>query len=130
VLLRHRQVAAAEPSLDVSDRKLRVDGGAGARQGRVRVAEDQHPVRREVGEAPRDRGAHRVGVGRLQSQPKRLREPELVEEDLRQLAVVVLPGVQDGLVDPGAAQRRGERRRLDELRAVAHNREDAHGVSA
>ncbi len=56
----------------------------------------------------------------------RLVEPELVDEDLRQLVVPVLPRMHDDLVDPRLPERHGERRRLDELRAVADDGEHAH----
>ena len=55
-----------------------------------------------------------------------LGEAELGEEDLGQLRVVVLAGVEDDLVDARRPQREGERSRLDELWAVTHDREHAH----
>ncbi len=58
-----------------------------------------------------------------------LGEPELVDEDLRELVVLVLARVDDDLVDPARAERLGERRGLDELRPVAHDRDDLHGAS-
>ena len=67
------------------------------------------------------------GIGALQVEPvRRLREPELLEEDVGELSVVVLPGVEHDLVDPRRAQRDGHRARLDELRAVADDRENLH----
>jgi hypothetical protein len=52
-------------------------------------------------------------------------EPELVEEDVRELAVVVLACVEDDLV--GAAAK-GERERagLDELRSISDDGKDSH----
>ena len=58
----------------------------------------------------------------------RLREAELVEEDLRHDVVPVLPGVEHDLVDPRFAQRGRERRGLDELRAVPDDGEDLHAT--
>src|SRR5207244_6905753 len=55
-----------------------------------------------------------------------LREPELVEEDLRQLPVPVLAGVEHDLVEAALAERDRERRRFDELRPVPDNGEDLH----
>ncbi len=46
------------------------------------------------------------------------RDVELVEEQVRELRVVMLPAVHQDLVHP-SAQRARERRRLHELRAVA-----------
>ena len=52
-------------------------------------------------------------------------EAELVEEDLRELVVVVLARVQDDLVRP-VSQREREGSRLYELRTVADNGKDLH----
>ena len=52
-------------------------------------------------------------------------EPELAEEDLRERVVVVLAGVHQHLLVRGA-QRSGDGRGLDELRAVADDCEDLH----
>ena len=58
----------------------------------------------------------------------RLAEPELVEEDLRQLGVVVLPRVQEDLLDSGVSKCEREGRRLDELGPVSDDGQDAHGL--
>ena len=93
--LRHRQVAAAQPGLDVSDRHAGGDTGARAGQRRVRVAVDERPVWALLLERMGDPRLHRVRVRGVEVEPVRgLREPELVEEHLRQLRVVVLAGVQ------------------------------------
>ena len=55
---------------------------------------------------------------------------ELVEEDLGQFPVVVLPGVDDHLVDPGVAQRERHGTGLDELRTVADDRQNLHECEA
>ena len=52
------------------------------------------------------------------------RQAQLVEEDLRELVVVVLARVDQHLVGD-LAQRSGDRRGLDELRPVADHGEDA-----
>ena len=127
VLLRHRPVARAQARLDVGDRDAGPGGRARACERGVRVAVDERPVRLCVGERGGDARRHRVDVACPGIEPEvGFAEAELVEEHLRQLAVVVLPGVEDEFVDPGLAQRHRERRRLDELRPVAHNRQDAH----
>ena len=52
----------------------------------------------------RDPRQHRVHVARVRLQPVGgLRQPELLEEDLRELAVVVLSRVEDDLLDTGLA---------------------------
>ena len=128
VLLRHRQVAAPQAGLDVRERGTGRVRGPGARERRVRVAVDEHPVRPLRLDRFLDRRTHRLGIRRLQPEPVvRLCEVELVEEDLRQLRVVVLPGVQDDLVDSGLAQGQRQGRRLDELRPVPDDGEHFHG---
>ena len=57
------------------------------------------------------------------------RDAELLEEDLRQLVVVVLAGVDDDLVGQ-LAQPAGHRSRLDELRAIADDRDDQPAASS
>jgi hypothetical protein len=52
---------------------------------------------------------------------------ELVEEDLRELWVVVLPGVSNDLLDIALAQRDRNGAGLDELRPVADDGQDLHG---
>ena len=126
-LLRHREVAAPQPCLDVGDRNALRARGAGARERRVGVAQHEHdggPLCRHDGA---DRRRQRVDVRGAEVEPVGgLRQAELVEEDLRELVVPVLPRVDDHLVDPRRAQRLGERRRLDELRPVADDGEDLH----
>ena len=55
-----------------------------------------------------------------------LAEAELVEEDLRQLVVVVLPRVQHHLLDLRVPQGLGDRPGFDELRPVTDDREHFH----
>ena len=76
-------------------------------------------------------GCQRLDVGRAEVEPVRgLREPELLEEDLRELGVPMLAGVDDDFLDPRLAERHRERRRLDELRPVPYDGEDAHRAPA
>ena len=129
MLLGHREVAAAQPGLDVRERDRRVRCGPRARERRVRVAVDEDDVGRLRGDPLGDRRLHPLGVRGVQIEAvARLGEAELVEEDLRQRVVPVLPRVEDDLVDPGVAQRGGERSGLDELRAVADDGEDLHAT--
>ena len=107
------------------------DRGLGAGERRVRVAVDEHPVRPLGGGGRRDAGPHHFRVGRVQVEPVgRVRQLELREEDVGELAVPVLAGVQDGLLDACVAQRHRHRPRLDELRPVADHRENAHAGEA
>ena len=116
-LLRHRQVEAPQPGLDVRDGHARRRPRAPASVEFVSPKTSTQSGR-SAATASRTPGRIASGVGARAVEPvARLAEPELVEEDLRQLRVVVLAGVQHDLVDPGLPQRRRERRRLDELRA-------------
>ena len=66
-------------------------------------------------------------VGSAQVEPvARFRKAQLLEEDLRELVVVVLPGVDDNLVEAVLAEGDRGGRGLDELGAVAHDRGDFH----
>ena len=123
-LFGHRPVEAPEAGLDVRDRHL-LAGGVRPRQRRVRVAVDDHPVGPLSLDHLADRRGHRLRVGGAQVEPVgRLRDAQLVEEDLRHRGVPVLARVQDDLVDPRRAERHRERRRLDELGPVPDHGED------
>ena len=126
-LLRHREVAAAQPGLDVCQRHACVHGRKRPGQGRVGVAVDEHPVGPFLRERLRDRLPHRLGVGGAQIEGvARFLQPQLLEEDLRELGVVVLPGMEHDLVDTALSQRDRSGRRLDELRSVSDHGEDLH----
>ncbi len=130
-LLRHREVAAAETGLDVRQRDPR--GGGRPRSGErgVRVAEDDDGVGPLRLDDAANGGRQRLDVGRAEVEPVRgLRQSQLLEEDLRELGVPVLAGVDDDFLDPRLAERHRERRRLDELRPVADDGEDAHRAPA
>ena len=128
-LLRHREVAAPESRLDVRNRHSRGDRRFRPGQGRVRVAVHERPLRPLALERSGDPGPHRVGVGRVEVEPvRRLRQRELLEEHVGELGIPVLAGVDDHLVDLRGTQGNGYRARLDELRAVAHDRENPHRV--
>ena len=67
----------------------------------------------------------------MQVEPVRgLGQAELVEEDLGELPVVVLPGVDYRLVDARVAQRNRHGAGLDELRTVADDRQNLHECEA
>ena len=124
VLLRHRPVAAPHPRLDVGERDARLLCGARAGERRGGVAVDEHPVGPLGGDRVEDPGLHRRDhlLVRQAADPEAvrgLREPELLEEHLRQLGVVVLPGVKRHLVDFPLSERDREGRGLDELRPVS-----------
>ena len=101
--------------------------GLGAGEGRVRVAVDERPVGLLLDQPVLDRGAHEIGVGGAQVEPvARLVKRELLEEDLRKLAVVVLSRVDHDLLETALPQRDRSGRSLDELGPVAHDRDDLH----
>ena len=103
------------------------DAASAPRERRVRVAVDERPVGPLVDVAPEGARAASPGVGGSQiERVPRLFEPELLEEHLRELAVVVLPGVQHDLLDSPLAERRRSGRGLDELGPVSDHGEDLH----
>ena len=78
--------------LDVRERDPGRRRGTGAGERRVRVAEDERRRRAPRPRRPLGSGRQRVDVGRPQVEAVgRLVQPELVDEDLRQLVVPVLP---------------------------------------
>ena len=126
--LRHRQVEAAQARFDVRDRHF-LAGRVRAGQRRVGIAHDDHPIGPLALDRLADRRRHRYRVGRPQVEPvARLGQFELVVEDLRHLGVPVLPGVEADLFDCRLAIREREGRRLDELRPVSNDRENAHAA--
>ncbi len=121
-LLRHRAVERAHAGLDVRDRDLSLGGGQRARQRRVRVAVDEHQVGALARQQALERLEHARGLGRVGAAAELEvvlgpRQAELGEEDLGELLVVVLAGVDQHLLR-FLAQPVGHRRRLDELRPV------------
>ncbi len=105
------------------------DSRFGTREGRVRVAVDEHPVRPFPLEGFEDQRAHGVGVSGVQVEPVcGLGQSELLEEDLGKLPVPVLARVEDDLLLPRRAQRLGYRPGLDELWPVPDDGEDLHAA--
>ncbi len=127
VLLGHREVAASKSGFHMHERNACGDCRARSGEGRVRVPVHEDQFRPLLVEHARDPGRHRRGVRRLESEPVlRLREPELLEEHVRQLVVVVLSCVNDDLGDLGVAKRKRKWRRLNELRPVSDDGDDPH----
>ena len=103
MLLGHRQVAAAQAGLDVRERHRRLGRGARAGEGRVRVSVDEHEIGRLALEDNAIAGCISSGSAVLEIEPvAAARQAELLEEDVGELAVVVLAGVDDDLVDPAS----------------------------
>ena len=111
----------------MNDRCVGNRGRLRSGERRVRVAVDDHGVGAFPTYRVEDAWAHRLGIRGLQPEPViGVGEPELVEEDLRELVIVVLPGVKNDFLDTRVAQRNRQRRRLDELRPVSNDGEHAH----
>ena len=128
-LLGHLQIAAAEARLDVSLPDAGVVGRERTGERRVRVPEDEHEVRALGGDRLSDPSSHRRRLRGVEIEPvARLRQAELVEENLRQLGVVMLPRMQDDLLDPAVAKGDRERCGFDELRPVSNDRENLQGA--
>jgi hypothetical protein len=60
----------------------------------------------------------------------RLGQFELLVEDVRELGIPVLAGVEADLLDAGLAESCAHGARLDELRTVADDGQDFHGREA
>ena len=97
----------------------------------VGVAIDQHPV---GGEALKNRvelfehppGHHPVRAATDPQVHVGVRDAELDEERVGHVHVVVLPGVDDLVVDAGRVEGLGHGGQLDELGPGSHDADDAH----
>src|SRR6476619_1389047 len=94
---------------------------------RVRVAVDEYDLGLALGDRGPDARPHRGRLSRVEVEPViGLWEAELVEEDLGELTVVVLPRVEHDLVDPALAQSDRQGGGFDELRPASDDREDSN----
>ena len=132
-LLRHRAVEAPQSRFEVGDLDSQLRRAERRADGGVDVARDDHQVgalgaqhRLESLQDARD-------LLRVASRPDpqkvvRLRNAELVEEDLGHQPVVVLPGVDDrgGPIGKALAHRSDHRRHLDQVRPRSDYVEDPH----
>ena len=114
-LLRHRAVERAHAGLDVRDGDAGLHRGERAGERRVGVAVDEQRVGSDVGDQRLERGEHARGLRGVRAaadaeQVLGRRQLELVEEDLRQLGVVVLAGVDGDLLVRARAGGRRRRR--------------------
>ena len=66
------------------------------------------------------------GIGRIAELAKLRRRLQRHAEDVGELRVPVLPGVEADLLDPRRGERSRERARLDELRTVTDDGQDLH----
>ena len=101
-LLGHAAAERAQTGFDMGEPHRRLGRDQRRRQGRVGVAVDQHDVgmlRLDDRLEPRHDGAGLRGMAAAADAQMvlRRRDAEIVEEDLRQLRIVVLTGVHDGL---------------------------------
>ncbi len=122
-LFRHPPIERAQAGLEMRDGQIELGGDQRRGERRVDVADDDDEVRPLLGEDRLEAEHHRRGLRRVAAAadaeiPIRLRQRQLVEEDLRQGVVVVLAGVDEPLGEAAALRQRGHhRRRLDEVRA-------------
>ena len=131
-LLGHPLVEAAVARLHVKDRDLPPLGRDGGQAG-ISVAQDQHGVGPDFTE---DRSTlamtwPMVSAAVAPAAPRKwsgVRISEVVEEDLVQLVVVVLPGVDDDVVDV-AVERGHHARQADDLGPGADNGGDFHAAA-
>jgi hypothetical protein len=116
----------------VRHRHVPLRGGDGSRECRVRVAVDEHHVRRELLELRLECGEHARCLARERAVvhaelARGSGHAELLEEDPRQLVVVVLAGVDDQLL-VALTQQPGDCCRFYELRSITYDGDDAHGI--
>ena len=131
-LLGHRAVERPHPRLDMSHGDARLRRGEPARERRVRIAVDEQHIRPLGRQQRPECGEHARGLLRVRAavDPEltlRPRDAELLDEHGAELVVVVLAGVDEQLVVLGA-QRARDRRRLDELRPVPDDGDDAQAL--
>jgi hypothetical protein len=98
--------------LDVRDPNACGDRGGCSPERRVRVPADECPVRalavEGIADTLRDELKHFVALAGAGGEPVGgLRKSQLLEEQLPELAIVVLPRMQHYLVDPARAERLG-----------------------
>ncbi len=132
-LFRHRPVVAAQTGLDVADRDAQLDRGQCRGDSRVHVPGNHDQVGR-IGDQQRLEALHDlggllgVGAGADLEHVVRGGNAELLEEDFRHQAVVVLAGVDDHLLAFGHAITQGgdDRGHLDEVRPSAENVDNSH----
>ena len=129
VLLGHRRVEAAQARLEVRDRDVELHRGERAGERRVDVAghddELRPPLEQHLLDADeRPRGLLAVGAGADAEEDVGLGQPELVEEDVGHLRVVVLARVDERDLDSGLLERAVDGRRLHEVRARADHEGD------
>src|SRR3990172_5797130 len=125
-LLRHAPVEAAETGLHMGEANVELGGDQRPRQRGVRVAVDEHDVRR-LGLHERLQGQHHarrlltVAAGTHAQVPVRARHLQLLQEYLAHVRVVVLAGVHQQFVVQGP-ERAADRRRLDVLGSRSYGR--------
>ncbi len=105
-LLGHPPIEAAQPGLDVGDRQVEFGGRKGTGQGRVGVAEHEHPVGLGTLQNGFDRLDHPPGVLAVRSATDTevvvgLRQPKVAEERPRHVVVEVLARVDQHLAKVG-----------------------------
>ena len=109
-LLGHRPVARPQACLEMGDRDVQLRGGERAGERRVDVTGDDHDGGVDVEQDPLEGDQHLAGLLAVASRADAervvgCREPEVLEDLLRHLAVVVLAGVDDDLRAPTPRRR-------------------------
>ena len=122
-VVQHVASAGAQARFDVPDRNAGARCGQRRGQRRVGVAVHEHEIRPPFAQAPvharQDlRGLLRMGAGAGAQILVRVRDPQLAENRLRHVHVVVLSGVDERLTHELAAERGHHRRELHEIGAA------------
>ena len=131
VLLGHAAVEGTQTGLEVGHRKVHLDGGESAGNGRIGVAVDEHPIRvhllqHRVELLEHATGHEAVGAATDTQVQIRIRDAELDEEGVGHVDVVVLAGVDDLVIDSLGREGLGHRGQLHELGTSPDDAHDAH----
>ncbi len=121
-LLGHAPVETPQARLDVRHRHVQLGRGESCGQGRVGIPVDESPVGADLLDRLLELHEHVRGLPGVRSgtDPEVAlghRKAELLEEDIRHPRIVVLPGVNEALLDSDLRQGPTHRSRLDELGA-------------
>ena len=108
-LLGHGPIEGAQARLQVGDGHVELDGGQRPGQRGVRVPVDQDPVGAMGLDGLVHGREHRAGLHpvRPRADPEvdvRGRDPQVAEEDIGEHRVIVLPGVNNHMVDAGLTE--------------------------
>ena len=131
VLLGHATVEGTQPGFQMGHRQVHLHRREGAGNGRIGVAVNEHPVwvhvlKHRIKLLEHPAGHDAVGAASYTKMQVRVRDPELDEEGIRHVDVVMLPGMDDLVVDPLGRESLSHRGQFHELGTSPDDTHDAH----